>query len=463
MGNVGDNRCLKGGEKDTMISMNGMFNPSLSTSNAAGITTSGNEGLETNDVGFANMLVQTLQTNGDPSSIQEMSSINFSPEMLIGLIQDSSDELGADWNQIIEQLEALLAQSVDSSSDHSAELSPEFQQLIAAIALGLQEIVNTVQQNATEMKIANTESQSLQIQQLMELLAAWKQSGKTEGQSTQWFNTVQAALEQKQVLSKTSPLQNQVMNQGNEQTTNAKLVDQLLTAQLNSQKSEATQSAQQLLSKPVYSFHTLQESAPQVGSESSLNTVQTAPDQAGTMLNGMELSGNMRLQGTETVAKPVNISVPVNQFADEMNQFIVKSFKFNSVDGMSEAKLSLVPEQLGKVEVKLTMQNGQLIAQFSADTLAGKEALEAQLSHLRSTLHNQGFQVEKLEVTYQDMKDQTQSFQQQQHQQQFAEQQSRQHNNALTGSEESYAEFDEELEQVEYAQHWMKSSFEASA
>ena len=45
------------------------------------------------------------------------------------------------------------------------------------------------------------------------------------------------------------------------------------------------------------------------------------------------------------------------------------------------------------------MQDGQLFAQFAADSLAGKQMLESQLPQLRQALLTQGLQVEKLEVT----------------------------------------------------------------
>lgn len=120
--------------------------------------------------------------------------------------------------------------------------------------------------------------------------------------------------------------------------------------------------------------------------------------------------------GTHSTKTPIVMHAPT--FVEDMTQLVMKSFSINSfADGVTEAKLSLYPQHLGHVEIKLTMHNGQLIAQFMADSVSGKEMLESQLSQLRTTLQNQGIQVDKLEVS------QNQAFQsglfQEQRQQQF--------------------------------------------
>lgn len=126
----------------------------------------------------------------------------------------------------------------------------------------------------------------------------------------------------------------------------------------------------------------------------------------------------------QTVKMPVLVA-NAPTFAEDMTQFVVKSFSMNVLaEGVTEAKLSLYPQHLGQVDVKLTMHNGQLIAQFMADSTAGKEMLEGQLAQLRTNLQSQGIHVEKLEVS------QNQAFQsglfQEQRQQQQSQQSSKQ-------------------------------------
>jgi flagellar hook-length control protein FliK len=67
--------------------------------------------------------------------------------------------------------------------------------------------------------------------------------------------------------------------------------------------------------------------------------------------------------------------------------------------GFSEATISLRPEHLGKLDVQITLQNGQLVARFMTEHVMAKDMLEQQMMQLRSSLQSQGIQVERLEVT----------------------------------------------------------------
>lgn len=95
------------------------------------------------------------------------------------------------------------------------------------------------------------------------------------------------------------------------------------------------------------------------------------------------------------VAQPV----PVQQFAETMQGFVVKQFNVTTVNGVSEARITLFPEQLGQVDVRISVQNGQLTAMFVAETAVAKDLLENQLGQLRSALQSQGLQIDKLEVS----------------------------------------------------------------
>ncbi|MFF2888077.1 flagellar hook-length control protein FliK [Paenibacillus sp. NPDC057967] len=91
--------------------------------------------------------------------------------------------------------------------------------------------------------------------------------------------------------------------------------------------------------------------------------------------------------------------VLADNFADTMNGLIVQKFDIRVLDGLTEAKLKLFPEQLGQVDVRISMQNGVLTAMFQTDTSKAKDLLENQMAQLRAALQAQGLNVEKLEVT----------------------------------------------------------------
>ena len=139
--------------------------------------------------------------------------------------------------------------------------------------------------------------------------------------------------------------------------------------------------------------------------------------------------------------KPTQL-VTAQNFVHDMSQFVLKNIKMDTVNGFSEARLTLTPEHLGQVDVKLSMQNGQLVAHFAAQTLLGKELLESQLSQLKLSLQNQGVQVEKLEVT-QSSNLQSSLFHEQKHQQ-FSQGFARQ-NKSKYGDTEQSTDFSVEL------------------
>jgi flagellar hook-length control protein FliK len=140
------------------------------------------------------------------------------------------------------------------------------------------------------------------------------------------------------------------------------------------------------------------------------------------MTGTMQLQDLLRTVSTDLV-KPMQ-PMTAQSFVQDMSQFVLKTVKVNALNGFSEARLSLSPANLGHIDVKLTMQNGQLVAHFAAQTVLGKEMLEGQLSQLKQSLQGQGLQVERLEVT-QNSSLQSSLFQdqgQQQFTQQFARQ-----------------------------------------
>ena len=107
----------------------------------------------------------------------------------------------------------------------------------------------------------------------------------------------------------------------------------------------------------------------------------------------------LRAEGMQT-AKPVQV-IRAGQFVQDMGNFMVKQLHMTARNGVSEAKITLYPETLGQVDIRLTMQNGQLIAQFVTEHAMAKEMLDQQMSLLRGALQAQGIQVEKLEVSQQ--------------------------------------------------------------
>jgi len=147
---------------------------------------------------------------------------------------------------------------------------------------------------------------------------------------------------------------------------------------------------------------------------------------------------------------PSTSQVPVQQFAEQMGKFLIKQFVLTQGNGASEAKISLHPEHLGQVDIKIMIQNGLLTAKFMTENGAARDLLEAQMSQLRTALQGQGLQVEKMEVVQQSSASAA-SFFQQQHRQQGSDNPDSRNGNRRSG--QAYgdiAEFELELERTAY-------------
>ncbi|WP_081755028.1 flagellar hook-length control protein FliK [Paenibacillus durus] len=127
-------------------------------------------------------------------------------------------------------------------------------------------------------------------------------------------------------------------------------------------------------------------------------------------------AGQLMLRdGITAPLKTETPQVPVHRFAQEMTGFITGKLEIVNKGGIAEATISLFPENLGQVDVKITMQNGQLVAHFTTEHAGAKDLLENQMSQLRAALQSQGLQVEKLEVSQNNTSQQSQLFQEGRH------------------------------------------------
>lgn len=159
---------------------------------------------------------------------------------------------------------------------------------------------------------------------------------------------------------------------------------------------------------------------------------------------GTPLTGGSQAQAT--LGNPV----PVHEFAEQMGKFLVKQFVLSRGDGTTEARISLHPEHLGQVNIKIMIQNGMLTAKFMAESGVARDLLESQMAQLRTALQGQGLQVDKVEVVQQSHANAA-SFFQHHHREQgsgHAKSQAGQRgSNGLYGDD---ADFEQELERTAY-------------
>jgi flagellar hook-length control protein FliK len=155
---------------------------------------------------------------------------------------------------------------------------------------------------------------------------------------------------------------------------------------------------------------------------------------------------------TAAAPKPeLPAQVPIQQFAGQMEKFLVKQFALTQGNGVAEAKLTLHPEHLGQVDIRIVLQNGQLTAQFLTTSGTAKDMLENQMAQLRTALQGQGLQVDRMEVVQQPTAGDTASFlQQQNHRQGSGGSGNRFYDRQAGGQYDDSSAFEAELERTSF-------------
>lgn len=202
---------------------------------------------------------------------------------------------------------------------------------------------------------------------------------------------------------------------------------------MNQQGSKNSHS--QLLQRLAYVNHNVNTAAVQ----SNVITVVETPMASEALIMSVDAGGSQQEDITLTItqltdsqklatsaateAKVVTPSLSAQEFAEEMTRFLVKNMSISQLNGVSEAKISLVPEHLGQVDVRISVLHGQITAHFIAESAQAKDLLELQLPQLRASLLQQGLQVDKLDVEQHNHLGNTlfQDQRQQQASQQFAQ------------------------------------------
>jgi flagellar hook-length control protein FliK len=116
---------------------------------------------------------------------------------------------------------------------------------------------------------------------------------------------------------------------------------------------------------------------------------------------------NLIAAGTIPVAehKPVTDAAPPPKDAQESTQAqdvarqVLDQVDRIKVGHQNSVKLQLMPEHLGKMEIRVVSHNGVISAQLSADSQSSKAMLESQVANLQASFAEMGLKVDKVEVT----------------------------------------------------------------
>ncbi|MDO7905830.1 flagellar hook-length control protein FliK [Paenibacillus sp. JX-17] len=354
----------------------------------------------------ANLLSAQLGASTASDVTEGQALLDKLPELLEGLMKDTDklEDLAANdpallqaLQQWVAQLQSLLNQMQDKSSSDAinTEAGPneEGQQMLIILAQQPETLKFALQDGLTQL------AQGLQGQQ---------QSKESLAQ----FKHLLQSLEQIQVNSVSSAGSSNVSSFSDNLKTLLNTVNffenhtDVLKALVNTkgdstavQAANVTTAADPAAADGDLTVRTAEQPSDSAGTageqQNSSNSESNRPE------NLVTTAGHLQMKnGSGAPVKPAaEAVVQASQFTKEMSGFMVNKLEIVKQNGFTEAIISLRPEQLGQVDVRLSMQNGHLIAQFMTDNHGAKELIEQQMAQLRASLQSQGIQVEKVEVT----------------------------------------------------------------
>lgn len=133
-------------------------------------------------------------------------------------------------------------------------------------------------------------------------------------------------------------------------------------------------------------------------------------------------------------------TVRMSNLIEELGEVLRGAFRLNGTGEGTQIKVSIFPQHLGHLDIRITELNGKIAAQIFTSSLVAKEALDLQVNQLRNALLQQGVTIDKIEITQQHS---SQSFgQQHAHSDQRFSQQQKQ--GTATGNKNGYQRIEEE-------------------
>jgi flagellar hook-length control protein FliK len=106
-----------------------------------------------------------------------------------------------------------------------------------------------------------------------------------------------------------------------------------------------------------------------------------------TRTTGLEAKPSARTPGT-----------PFSEMAGKVGSQIIRSITYLAGGDSKEMLVRLEPPELGRLQLRMALADGELSARMVVENKAVKELVESQLPQLRQGLQDQGFQVDKLLV-----------------------------------------------------------------
>jgi len=399
----------------------GMTISGMTAGSAAPATSGSGKASAASTTGAAAVFGQSLQqlmggamTGGNAGEATETptNSLLAALQQLIAAAGEASGDEGSldggEAEKLDAKVEELLGQldALDEQLTENPELMPMLQSWIqqAQVVLNAQSQGEKAQgegqeaaASAVETLASNPATLKFALQDTVTQLIDMQKSGQTAPEMKAQAQQVLAALEQT-VKTVEESVKSGVKQTSMQAAEAFQIQDDVQQVVKNDQNAKpATEAQAKNAESTIVSSkaQTQQQNGAGAQHEDGQNQEATQEFKTQGTITAGELA--LRTNGT-TPAKPVE-AVPVHRMAQEVEKLVVDRLEILQKQGFTEAKITLTPDHLGKVDIRITMHAGQLMAHFVTEHAAAKDMLEQQMVQLRGSLQGQGLTVERLEVT----------------------------------------------------------------
>lgn len=362
------------------------------------------------------------------SSVSEKDVVVADKEINDMIIDKISEKLGVSSEDIKEILEKLNIQAADLNDPNN--LLMFMQNLLNAETPADLLLIDGIKEMFAEVK--DIVEEAVQFRDILksnpELMEKFIAGISDKDSKTDNQETDNVLADNTSNLTKTADseksLNSSVSNNTNPDTTalqNKKTTEQSVTADtsekassfnkaVNASNQDSKQSLRQEAAENITAKPKTENIQVPVETTASNNMQQGTSQQNSQQqtLNSNQTQGIENLVQTTNTAE-TNIAKAFNNVMQKLNtgknidsmeviKQIVEKFKVSSNEKVSEIKVTLNPEYLGDVTLKVASSQGIVTAQFTAQNDKVKEIIESNFDKLREMLNEQGIEVSQLSV-----------------------------------------------------------------
>jgi flagellar hook-length control protein FliK len=138
-----------------------------------------------------------------------------------------------------------------------------------------------------------------------------------------------------------------------------------------------------------------------IGNRASASAQETtSDDDAAATIGGLAAAQGTAPTATTNVDAPAALATPPAARADaiQLVRDIADQVGLLSGQGKSEFQLQLNPESLGRLHVRMTLEDGAVTVRMTAQSAEARSAIESHLGQLRQSFQDQGIRVDRFQI-----------------------------------------------------------------